>query len=111
MDTIKDERDIAESGNDEQDNLLGKEESSSAPKIATNLQEALELTGTFGNYQKAVFLLLVLDGCRFASILLVLPILELEPIYECRDSESSAWYECKPLDTFCNDASIEHRID
>ena len=80
-------------------------------KVAWNLQEAMDLIGGVGKFHWIVVAYGLISDIRLMSVIILLPIYELEPAYECYDSVDDYWYACKPEQSFCNDASIEHRVD
>ena len=76
--------------------------------MATDLQEALELSGGFGKFQLYATIVCIGSELRSACTMFCLPLLELEPTYECL--VDNGWQICTPSD-FCSDPSLEHRID
>ena len=68
---------------DEYDSLIQRKTPVKKAPHADNLQEALDLSGGFGRFQILLSAIAIISDLRTACVYFALPLLELEPSFEC----------------------------
>jgi hypothetical protein len=75
-------------------------------KRLVTVDQAFEICGGFGKFQKISAAVLILVMGLSQCFLYSFPFLELEPKYECmRNKVLEKWVPCDPID-FCNDPTL-----